>query len=325
MSNKKQLTFFPASEPWYSMYKHQLSLFWSPESRISDLKTDRESYKAASAKIRRSIRGNLLYFGIGDGVVRDSIQEIKLDEFNDPMFEVLRRWQLSTEDIHGEAYGHMMNVILEATDEDIRGYTELIMKEPYIAAMIGAVNKWLKNAEQLDADNARAIKIAVLMVLERVYFSGSFGFTYWLNEKYPGKYPGQVQLNVYIDRDENNHGETWSTLFRMLCGKTKFDVQLIIQLMRDAIAACDILVDLLYPEDLEGLRADDMRQYYRYNVDDVMDMMGLPPIYLVKNPLDFMAGRKNTRFRITDLFIVKSNDYKDHNVDTSDNAVILPD
>jgi ribonucleotide reductase beta subunit family protein with ferritin-like domain len=252
MSNKKQLTFFPASEPWYSMYKHQLSLFWSPESRISDLKTDRESYKAASAKIRRSIRGNLLYFGIGDGVVRDSIQEIKLDEFNDPMFEVLRRWQLSTEDIHGEAYGHMMNVILEATDEDIRGYTELIMKEPYIAAMIGAVNKWLKNAEQLDADNARAIKIAVLMVLERVYFSGSFGFTYWLNEKYPGKYPGQVQLNVYIDRDENNHGETWSTLFRMLCGKTKFDVQLIIQLMRDAIAACDILVDLLY----DGITAD---------------------------------------------------------------------
>jgi len=110
-----------------------------------------------------------------------------------------------------------------------------------------------------------------------------------------GKMKGMGEIVQWSIRDETLHAEGMTKLFRTYCDENPKIVtddykKDIYQLVRDAVKLEDKVIDLAYEMgSLEGLEADEVKQYIRYIADRRLIQLGLKGNYKVKeNPLPWL-------------------------------------
>lgn len=120
-------------------------------------------------------------------------------------------------------------------------------------------------------------------------------FVMLLNYQRYGKMKGMCTVVEWSIRDETLHVQNMARLFRVYCEEHPRIVndefkKSIYMMYRQAVELEDKVIDLAYKMGpVEGLTADEMKQYIRYMADRRLIQLGLKPHYKVKdNPLPWL-------------------------------------
>lgn len=120
-------------------------------------------------------------------------------------------------------------------------------------------------------------------------------FVMLLNYQRFGKMKGMCTIVEWSVRDETIHVQYMSKLFRTFCEEHPRVVnndfkKAIYEMYKTAVKLEDKVIDLAYEVGpVEGLTADEMKQYIRYIADRRLIQLGLKPNYGVKdNPLPWL-------------------------------------
>ncbi len=120
-------------------------------------------------------------------------------------------------------------------------------------------------------------------------------FVMLLNYQRSGKMKGMCEVVEWSIRDETKHVESMTRLFREFLSEhprlvtDDFKAE-IYKMVRTAVKLEDKVVDLAFKMgDVEGLTAEEVKQYIRYIADRRLLQLGLKPNYKVKeNPLPWV-------------------------------------
>ena len=99
--------------------------------------------------------------------------------------------------------------------------------------------------------------------------------------------PGLSFSNELISRDEGLHRDFACLLYTQHI-ENKLPTETIYGLVRDAVAIEQDFVTDALPVSLIGMNAKLMNQYIEFVADHLLMSLGLPQIYNVSNPFDFM-------------------------------------
>ena len=121
-------------------------------------------------------------------------------------------------------------------------------------------------------------------------------FIMLLNYQRVGKMKGMCEIVEWSIRDESMHVEGMTRLFREFCNEhpkvvTDEFKKSIYQMFRDAVALEDKVIDLAYSEksEIEGLKAQEVKDYIRYIADRRLIQLGLKGNFGVKtNPIPWL-------------------------------------
>ena len=136
----------------------------------------------------------------------------------------------------------------------------------------------------IESSDSFAERLVAFACVEGIFFSGSFCAIYWIKTK--GKMPGLTFSNELISRDEGLHTDFACLLYTKLANK--LPEATVHDIVRDAVAiekefVCDAL-----PVRLIGMNADLMSQYIEFVADHLLVELGVPELFNVACPFDFM-------------------------------------
>ena len=120
--------------------------------------------------------------------------------------------------------------------------------------------------------------------MEGIFFSGSFCAIYWIKKR--GLLPGLTFSNELISRDEGLHTEFAVAMYHLL--QTKLDTATVREIIESAVEKETAFITDALPCSLIGMNAKDMTQYIQFVADRLAVQLGIPKIYKVQNPFDFM-------------------------------------
>lgn len=124
------------------------------------------------------------------------------------------------------------------------------------------------------------------------------------------------QIVTWSVRDESLHSEGVCELFRVLTTETNI-LNTEFGLLTDIYASCQAMVELednfidtcFELGDVEGLKAEQVKQYVRYIGDIRLKQLGLDPIFKIKeNPLPWMTMMLNGKEH-ANFFEARSTEY----------------
>jgi glutaredoxin 3 len=137
-----------------------------------------------------------------------------------------------------------------------------------------------------------AFSLAKQVLVEGVCLFASFAML--LNFPRTGKMMGMGDVNQWSVRDESMHVEGLSKLFtqflkehpRVVNDEFKKEIY---QTARDVVALEDKFIDLAFAKGgVEGITAEETKQYIRSVADYRMQQLGLKPQFNVKNPFEWL-------------------------------------
>jgi len=262
----------------FSMYKKQISMFWTFEEL--DLSADATHFKNAPENIRVLIKHILSFFSIADAIVMQNISENFLDAVQAPEAKCFYSAQMFSESVHAETYNRTIVALVDDRDEQ----TELMQNVPKyksVKAKKAFAEKWM------NSDRPFNEKLVAFAMVEGLLFSASFASIYWL--KTLNLFPGLVQSNELISRDENLHCEFAITLHGQL--NEKCSTAVIHQIVQDAVAAEHVFVDESIADGLDGLTRIDMKTYVEFLADKLLVKLSTAPLF--KKPFPQNLGFMN--------------------------------
>lgn len=192
----------------------------------------------------------------------------------------------SSETVHVAAYSHLLDTIgiPEAEYIAFLQISEMRAKHDYMASF------------NVDSPHEIAKTLAAFGAFtEGLQLFASFAML--LNFQRFGKMRGMGQVIAWSVRDESLHCETIIELFHVFCrehpglfdDKMKADLA---NICKTIVAHEDAFIDLAFREsggEVEGMSADEIKQYIRFIADRRLIQLGLPCIYNVRtNPLPWL-------------------------------------
>jgi ribonucleoside-diphosphate reductase beta chain len=199
----------------------------------------------------------------------------------------------SREGIHQRAYA-LLNDTLGFPDEEYKAFLEYHeMSNKIVFAKIGDTS----SPEGLARTLARAV------ALEGVSLFGSFVML--LNYQRFGKMKGMCKIAEWSLRDETQHAEGLSELFKEQCKAYPQVVnnsfkKAIYDDFRTVIALETEFIDLAFDGGgIEGLTSGEVKQYLMYIADERLKGLGMKPNWEVDNPLpwlDYVLSEGQTNF-----------------------------
>lgn len=136
----------------------------------------------------------------------------------------------------------------------------------------------------IDSSEDYATRLVAFACVEGIFFSGSFCAIYWVKKR--GLLPGLTFSNELISRDESLHTEFAVALYHKL--QNKLSAEKIVEIIREAVDIETEFICEALPCALIGMNARDMKQYIEFVADRLAVQLGIPKIYKVTNPFDFM-------------------------------------
>jgi len=199
------------------------------------------------------------------------------------------------EGVHQRAYA-LLNDTLGLPDSEYHAfleYKEMSNKIEYMQKSDNSTHRGL------------ALALAKSVFNEGVALFASFVML--LNFQRFGKMKGMGKVVEWSIRDESMHVEGNSNLFKSFCAEhpklvdDEFKKEIYL-MARDIVKLEDKFIDLAYSlGDIEGLSAEDVKQYIRYITDRRLLQLGLKTTFKVKeNPLSWLEwilnGADHTNF-----------------------------
>lgn len=274
--NSERFVLFPIKhKDIWQMYKQAEASFWTAEE--IDLSPDLADWEnKLTADEKHFIKHVLAFFAASDGIVNENLAVNFMKEVQYPEARCFYGFQIMIENIHSEAYSLLIDTYIQDTAE-----------KNYLFNAVDTVPCVKKKAEwalRWISQGSFAERLVAFAAVEGIFFSGSFCSIFWLKKR--GLMPGLSFSNELISRDEGLHCDFACLLYSQLTNK--LDPKEVQEVIATAVAlehefVCDAL-----PVRLIGMNSDMMCQYIQFVADRLLAALGVPKIYHVTNPFDFM-------------------------------------
>lgn len=306
---RERMSLFPIRHSDVWAFRKQLeALNWTAQE--VDLSQDRRDWETRMSEPERAfIRHQLAFFSRFDIDVLGNIDELTNDvDCLEAKFVYAA--QAHQECVHAEAYSLQASALLEG--DELTRVLNAVTNSPVIARM----RDWALRhfAPGLPVGE----RLAAAAYVEGGFFNSSFASLQWLRER--NLLPGVVAYNEFILRDEGVH---W--LFTCLLLRQRVRVRpspaFIAGMLAEVVALIDAFIEESLPEPLLGINATLLRQYIRFQLDNVTAEMGYPELVMGdSNPFPFMDKLTLQGVMKTNFFEHQSTAYQ---VATRDGAGVL--
>jgi ribonucleoside-diphosphate reductase beta chain len=305
MSLIKQTTKYPVYKPMkyqfaYEYWKTHEKLHWTEEEiTLSD---DIADFAKASPEEREFITNILRLFTQNDVMVGAGYDTM-LRIFKPTEVQMMLRTFANRENTHISAYA-LLTESLGFGDEIYTEFLEIPLMETKTDYLEKAkVKKYedYKAAGLTDQQVDEQFRRAVARMLA-VYAGATEGislmaqFAMLLKFQFNNKYKGMCQIVDWSIKDESQHQEGNSMLFREYIKENpdiwddelKFEIY---EAIREIVSYEVALVDYLNPPHMDK---EDVKNYVKYMADNALKLLGMKPNYGIKeNPLPYMEEITN--------------------------------
>lgn len=260
---------------------------------------DVKDYKNRLSKDEQEFITKILRFFVqGDLDIGDGYSTHYLPVFKQPEVRMMMNGFVGREALHVAAYAHLIETLglPETTYNEFLQYAEMVEKHEFVK------------------------KLEFYSVPEKIAVISAFGegmqlfssFIMLLNFARHGKLRGLGQIISWSIVDETQHAEGMIKVFREYVKQNPddYDVDSIKAIAEEMVKLEDKFIDLAFSMvEIEGLTAEEVKQYIRYIADRRLIQMGIKGIYKVKkNPLPWVESMINAPSH-TNFFENRSTDY----------------
>ncbi len=278
MNEQKQYAMFPLKhQEIFDMYQEQVSNFWTAtEISMSD---DLKDWKKLNEDEQFFIKNILAFFAGSDELVNMNLSDNLIPQIGIKEAVSFYRFQMAMEDIHSHAYALQLDTLFSDEEEKNKAFNA-ISEYP-------AVKKKADWAMQWNEDSSLAEQLVAFVLVEGLFFSGSFCSLFWLKKR--NLMPGLCEYNTLIQRDESLHYKFGVHVYNnYLTEKLPAD-----KLKKMIIGACENekeFITLSLPVKLIGMNSELMTKYIEYTADTILVDLGLERHYNSDQPFSFMRG-----------------------------------
>lgn len=274
--NKDRFVLFPIKHrDIWEMYKQAEASFWTAEE--IDLSPDLLDWaQKLNNDEKHFIKHVLAFFAASDGIVNENLAVNFMKEVQYPEARCFYGFQIMIENIHSEAYSLLIDTYIQDSAEKDRLF-HAVETVPCVKKKADWALRWI-------SQGSFAERLVAFAAVEGIFFSGSFCSIFWLKKR--GLMPGLSFANELISRDEGLHCDFACLLYKQL--KHKLDPKVVQQVIANAVDIEREFVSDAIPVKLIGMNADMMCQYIEFVADRLLVALGVPKIYNVTNPFDFM-------------------------------------
>ena len=281
---KSDHVYKPFKYPWaYEAWLTQQRIHWLPEEvpLADDVKDWHKTLNAAEQNLLSQI---FRFFTQADVEVNNCYMKHYSQVFQPTEIQMMLSAFSNMETIHVAAYSHLLDTIgmPETEYSAFMAYKEMKDKYDYM-------QKWGVDTKE---DIAKTLAVFGAFT-EGLQLFASFAML--MNFQRFNKMKGMGQIVSWSVRDESLHTHSIIKLFHTFLDENP---EILTDALKDALLeACqtivsheDAFIDLAFEMGpVEGLSADDVKDYIRYIADRRLDQLGLTPYYGVqKNPLRWM-------------------------------------
>lgn len=272
----------------YEAYKRQNEIHWIPEE-IS-LAEDVKDWNTKLDKKEKNLLTQIFrFFTQADIDIASAYNDVYIPVFKQPEIRMMLDTFAAMEAIHIDAYSLLIETVgmPESSYKAFQEYEEMQAKHDYFT------------------NTTRSFKLnQVEDILRKIVIYSAFGeglqlfasFAMLLNFARFGKMKGMSQIVTFSIRDESLHVEAMIHLFREIVKQHKeiwtdeFKAE-IYQIARDMVELEDKFIDLAFTMGgIEGLSAEETKEYIRFIADRRLLQLGLKPNFKVKdNPIPWLA------------------------------------
>ena len=289
-------TYKPFHYPWAVdlTTRHEKAHWIEDEIDLSEDVTDWKGNKVTK-KEKEYITNILRLFTQSDVAVGQNYYDIFIPKFKNNEVRNMLGSFAAREGIHQRAYA-LLNETLGLPDSEYHAFLEY--KE-----MTDKVDFMMEN----DSNTLHGTGLALAKMVFNEGISLFASFVMLLNFQRFGKMKGMGKVVEWSIRDESMHVEGNAKLFKAFCNEHSrivddgFKAE-IYKMAKTAVKLEDKFIDLAYEVGgIEGLKAEEVKEYIRYITDRRLLQLGLKPNFKVKdNPLPWLEwvlnGADHTNF-----------------------------
>lgn len=318
----------------YNFYSVHEDLHWTKNE--IDLSPDVKDWNTKATEVDKFLITNILRTFTTNEVAVGSGYDAELRIFKPQEVKMMLRCFANRENVHIDAYANFTDTVGEFNEDTFynewRNYECMEQKLEYIhKARVKHFYQYLEETESLNINNlwdSEEVKkranfnfrqdVARMLA---VYGGGTEGvllfsqFAILMNYQRQGMFSGLSTTVEWSIRDENQHCEGHSWLFRTLINENpdiwddtlKFDIY---EAFREIMRLEDAFLDFAFSlGEIKGLTLSEMKQYIRYIADRRLLELGMKPNFKVKeNPLPWMEEMINAS-SFSNFFDVKVTEY----------------
>jgi ribonucleoside-diphosphate reductase beta chain len=263
----------------WSMYKKAISAFWTPEE--IDFSRDHDDWNnKLNDQERHFIKHVLAFFAGSDGIVMENLAVRFLKEITIPEIRHFYSFQIFNEGQHSEMYSLLIDTYVKDAAEKTH-LLEAIETIPAVQKKAHWAMKWI---DGIQSDASFAQRLLAFVIVEGIFFSGSFCSIYWLKNR--GLMPGLTFSNELISKDEGLHCEFAILLYSKLVNRLSQET--VHQMFQEAITIEKEFITESLPVELIGMNSTLMKEYIEYVSDRLLKQLHYDPLFGTKNPFDFM-------------------------------------
>lgn len=282
-NDHRRYTLFPIQHPEvWSMYKKAEASFWKVEE--VDLSSDLADWEKLTEDEKHFIKHVLAFFAASDGIVNENLAENMNRKVAWLEAKFFYGFQIAMENVHSLMYSLLIDTYIKENTEKVRLFNA-IETLPVVKKKAEWAMKWIN-----DKNASFAQLLVAFSVVEGIFFSGSFCAIFWLKKQ--GKMPGLTFANELISRDEAMHTEFATLLYSKL--EKKLETREVYEIVESAVQCENEFITESLSVSLLGMNCDLMAQYIKYTADFLLGMLGVPKLYNVSLPFDFMEMQSLT-------------------------------
>lgn len=298
--NNSDFCIFPIqeSEIW-NFYKKAQSCFWIAEE--INLFEDLRDWNRLASHEKNFIKSVLAFFAQSDGIVNLNLTERFMSEVPYKEAKFFYGFQIAMENIHNETYSLLIDTYISNSEEKNMLF-EATQHYPVIRQKADWAMKWISSDEDL------AKRLIAFIIVEGLFFSGSFCCLFWLKER--GIMKGLTFSNELISRDEGIHVEFGIYIYKKMVEDGIIQMKpedIVHQMFMDAVQIEEHFINESISCEMIGMNATLMRQYIQFVADRLLVSMGYSKLWFVKNPFYFMETV--SMIGKTNFFERKNSDY----------------
>lgn len=270
-------------EKLYKMYLDSVRCFWhAADLRPSD---DIKSWKNdLTDNERHFIKNTLAFFATADGIVNENIIKNFIGETELIEVASFYNFQLAMESIHNQVYGLFLKTYID-DEKELDRLLNAIENVEVVKKKARWAMRWID-----DGKASYGERLVAFACVEGIFFSGSFASIFWLKSRKGKKLlPQLVASNELISRDEGMHMMFAVEVFKCLHDEDKPSLEKIHEIVEGAVALeLEFVSDSLRVDLVQGMTVERMKQYIMHTADYLLNQLGVPRIYNVNNPFNFM-------------------------------------
>ncbi len=279
VDNPGRFVLFPIEHhDLWKLYKQQEACFWTAEE--IDLGQDIYDWEnKLNADEQHFVKHVLAFFAASDGIVNENIAMNFVNAVQYTEAKMFYGFQIMMENIHSETYSLLIDTYIKDKEEQNKLFNAI--------ETVPAIKRKAEWALRYIEKGTFVERLIAFAAVEGIFFSGSFCSIFWLKKR--GLMPGLTFSNELISRDEGMHCDFACHLFNhhiqnkltqkqikdIICGALEIEKEFILEAL---------------PVRLIGMNSDLMSQYLEFVTDRLLVALGVPKVYNVENPFDFMQN-----------------------------------